>query len=252
MEKYQKMWRYMESNEADTFVSSYREGVERVLSGNYAFLCESTMLHYLLQRNCNLTQIGGLLDNKGYGIATPKGSKWRDRISDAILFLQEKGVIQMYYDKWWKKRKRKLRGNGVKGSGEPLENEDDFIGGEEWDDDEDDESEEGSCGSGKKKSLNEMAMASSLGVVNIGGIFVVLLCGLAFAVTVAVVEFCYGRKAFVAYMDSNKSMENADDDDENRERGERRASRAKRMKRDGFLVRTNLSEFWNLTSTYYF
>jgi hypothetical protein len=48
------------------------------------------------------------------------------------------------------------------------------------------------CGD-EKKSLNEMAMASALGVVNIGGIFVVLLCGLAFAVVVAVAEFCWAR-----------------------------------------------------------
>ena len=41
--------------------------------------------------------IGGLLDSKGYGIATPKGSKWRDEVSKAILFLQEKGVIQVGY-----------------------------------------------------------------------------------------------------------------------------------------------------------
>lgn len=39
---------------------------------------------------------------KGYGIATPKGSPWRDKISLAILELQEKGDIQMLYDKWWK------------------------------------------------------------------------------------------------------------------------------------------------------
>ena len=84
------MWRYMESNQPETFVHSYEEGVDRVLKEDYAFLCESTMLDYLVQRNCNLTQIGGLLDNKGYGIATPKGSKWKDRISKAILFLQVK------------------------------------------------------------------------------------------------------------------------------------------------------------------
>ena len=35
-------------------------------------------------------------------IATPKGSLWRDRISLAILDLQERGEIQMLYDKWWK------------------------------------------------------------------------------------------------------------------------------------------------------
>ena len=49
----------------------------------------------VVQRDCNLTQIGGLLDSKGYGIATPKGSKWRDPLSLAILELQEKGTIQV-------------------------------------------------------------------------------------------------------------------------------------------------------------
>ncbi|XP_025836785.1 glutamate receptor ionotropic, kainate 1-like [Agrilus planipennis] len=99
---YQKMWRFMESRQPSVFVQSYEEGIERVLKGNYAFLMESTMLDYVVQRDCNLTQIGGLLDSKGYGIATPKGSPWRDKISLAILELQEKGVIQILYDKWWK------------------------------------------------------------------------------------------------------------------------------------------------------
>lgn len=30
------------------------------------------------------------------------GSPWRDKISLAILELQEKGEIQILYDKWWK------------------------------------------------------------------------------------------------------------------------------------------------------
>jgi hypothetical protein len=30
------------------------------------------------------------------------GSPWRDKISLAILELQEKGIIQILYDKWWK------------------------------------------------------------------------------------------------------------------------------------------------------
>ena len=96
IETYQKMWRYMESNEEKTFVNSYEEGVQRVLDGRYAFLCESSMVDYLIQRNCNLTQVGGLLDNKGYGIATPKGSKWRDRISNAVLFLQVRAGLSFH------------------------------------------------------------------------------------------------------------------------------------------------------------
>ena len=145
MERYQKMWRYMESHVAETFVNSYEEGVNRVLNGSYAFLGESAMLDYLVQRNCNLTQIGGLLDSKGYGIATPKGSKWRDKISKAILFLQEKGVIQMYYDKWWKSHGR-------------------------WSDNQD-------CNNRRNTWAGKQASAAALGVVNIGGVFVVLLVG---------------------------------------------------------------------------
>ncbi|XP_053978653.1 glutamate receptor ionotropic, kainate 2 isoform X3 [Hylaeus volcanicus] len=151
---YQKMWRFMESKSKAVFVQSYEEGVKKVLESNYAFLMESTMLDYAVQRDCNLTQIGGLLDSKGYGIATPKGSPWRDKISLAILELQEKGVIQILYDKWWK-------------------NTGDVCNRDE-----------------KSKE----SKANALGVENIGGVFVVLLCGLALAILVAILEFCWNSK----------------------------------------------------------
>ena len=76
IETYQKMWKFMESRQPSAFVPNYEEGVQRVLNGNYAFLTESTMLDYIVQRNCNLTQVGGLLDSKAYGIAMPVG-EWR-------------------------------------------------------------------------------------------------------------------------------------------------------------------------------
>jgi glutamate receptor, ionotropic, invertebrate len=67
------MWASMESVRPSVFTSSNTEGVERVSKGkmSYAFLMESTAIEYHAQRNCNLTQIGGLLDSKGYGIAMP-------------------------------------------------------------------------------------------------------------------------------------------------------------------------------------
>lgn len=33
--------------------------------GNYAFLMESTSIEYTIERNCDLTQVGGMLDSKG-------------------------------------------------------------------------------------------------------------------------------------------------------------------------------------------
>lgn len=82
------------------------------------------------------------------------GSPWRDKISLAILELQEKGEIQMLYDKWWKSPKE-------------------------------------TCKADKERQLSK---ASALGVNNIGGIFVVLLCGLAFAVLIAIVEFYHNSR----------------------------------------------------------
>lgn len=65
IETYKKMWRNMENKKFIAFTSTYEEGIKRVNQGNYAFLMESTMLDYIVQRDCNLTQIGGLLDTKG-------------------------------------------------------------------------------------------------------------------------------------------------------------------------------------------
>lgn len=95
------MWRFMESKEPSVFASSYAKGIQRVLEGNYAFLMESTTIEYVVKKNCNLTQIGGLLDSKDYGIALPIGSPWRDKISLAILEMQEYGVIQQERNRWW-------------------------------------------------------------------------------------------------------------------------------------------------------
>lgn len=70
---YQRMWSAMESAEPSVFVTTNQEGEERVAKSKrlYAFLMESVSIEYIVERNCNVTQIGGLLDSKGYGIAMP-------------------------------------------------------------------------------------------------------------------------------------------------------------------------------------
>uniref|UniRef100_A0A671WNA0 Glutamate receptor n=1 Tax=Sparus aurata TaxID=8175 RepID=A0A671WNA0_SPAAU len=75
---YQRMWNFMHSKQPSVFVKSTEEGIARVLNSNYAYLLESTMNEYYRQRNCNLTQIGGLLDTKGYGIGMPVGELERN------------------------------------------------------------------------------------------------------------------------------------------------------------------------------
>lgn len=67
------MWSFMESARPSVFASSNKEGEERVVrgKGGYAYLMESTTIEYVVERNCDLTQVGGMLDSKGYGIAMP-------------------------------------------------------------------------------------------------------------------------------------------------------------------------------------
>ena len=70
---YERMWNFMNNAKPTVFVNTTKEGIIRVKKGSYAYLLESTMNEYIVQRNCELMQVGGLLDSKGYGIGTPRG-----------------------------------------------------------------------------------------------------------------------------------------------------------------------------------
>ncbi|GIY16634.1 glutamate receptor ionotropic, kainate 5 [Caerostris extrusa] len=131
------MWRFME-NRPSVFRHRLRRRCQKSAGGNYAFLMESTILDYRMQRDCNLTQVGGLLDSKGYGIATPMGEGCHPDAVQQVV--EEFGV---------------------------------------------------SCA---REDKNKEGKANSLGVGNIGGVFVVLLCGLAVAVVAAIVEFFWNSR----------------------------------------------------------
>lgn len=74
---YQKMYTFMMAN-PNLLTSSNPEGLNRVKTEDYAFLMESTSIEYIVERNCDVTQVGGLLDDKGYGIAMRK-SEWEEK-----------------------------------------------------------------------------------------------------------------------------------------------------------------------------
>lgn len=136
------------------FVQSNDKGKEEVEKGNYAFFMESTSIEYTIERNCNLTQIGGLLDSKGYGIGLAKNSTrkrdYRTKLSEAILSLQESGVLEVLKNRWWKEK----RGGGACDI-------DDSQGGE---------------------GVKELTLA------NVGGVFVVLGMGIATSFTLCAME----------------------------------------------------------------
>ncbi|KAI3388463.1 hypothetical protein SNEBB_009644 [Seison nebaliae] len=152
---YERMYNFM-AKCSDCFVPSNGEGFRRVKEGKYAFIMESKTINYMIQRDCELTQVGGLLASKGYGIGTPTNSPFRDILSDRILQMQEMGDIQSLYNLWWKKKK----------------------GG-------------GKCIS---QDTSETDDATTLGLANVGGVFLILCVGIGIGFIMACLEFSWHMK----------------------------------------------------------
>uniref|UniRef100_A0A061QLK3 Putative glutamate receptor n=1 Tax=Cupiennius salei TaxID=6928 RepID=A0A061QLK3_CUPSA len=153
---YQKMFKFMQKHSSEVYVSNNNAGISKVKDGNYAYLMEATTIEYNTERECNLTQIGGLLDSKGYGIAVRKGnSKLRAWLSGGILQLQEEGKLHTFKERWWKEKK----------------------GG-------------GRCSDASKSS----GSVNELGLGNVGGVFVVMLLGMCLSAFVGIVEFLWFQR----------------------------------------------------------
>lgn len=150
IEIYKKIYEFMEKHAS--YVTSNDNGKEKVEQGNFALFMESTSIEYITERNCNLTQIGSPLDSKNYGIATrkfpPYRKPYRMLLSQAILQLQENGMLHVLKNRWWKER------HGV-----------------------------GTCSDDAKGGgVTELSLA------NVGGVFVVLLGGMGLAFILALFE----------------------------------------------------------------
>ncbi|XP_059912970.1 glutamate receptor 1-like isoform X2 [Gadus macrocephalus] len=101
---FEKMWSFMKSADPSVFVKSTNEGMTRVRKskGKYAYLLESSMNEYIEQRKpCDTMKVGGNLDSKGYGVATPKGSPLRNPVNLAVLKLNEQGLLDKLKNRWW-------------------------------------------------------------------------------------------------------------------------------------------------------
>ncbi|XP_038214236.1 glutamate receptor ionotropic, kainate 2-like [Zerene cesonia] len=98
---YKSMYQKMMQQEMP---SSNEAGIEKVMKEQYAFFAESTTIEYTIERNCEVTMVGELLDNKGYGIAMKKNSQYRHSMNLALLNLQESGVLREMKHRWWKEK----------------------------------------------------------------------------------------------------------------------------------------------------
>ncbi|KAG9348263.1 hypothetical protein JZ751_001998 [Albula glossodonta] len=203
---YQRMWNFMHSKQPSVFVKSTEEGIARVLNSNYAYLLESTMNEYYRQRNCNLTQIGGLLDTKGYGIGMPVGKPFTSIVGKAHLCSHPASIMgKLLLCSLQAPSSVTVSSNSVVSKPHLLpvvsklhhyamssiyrdefdlailklqeDNRLEILKRKWWD--------------GGQCPKEEDHRAKGLGMENIGGIFVVLVCGLLVAIFMAVLEFVW-------------------------------------------------------------
>merc|ERR1712128_279391 len=154
---YQRINSFMTGvHQSEAMMNGNMEGVEKVeeADGKYAFFMESASIQYLVERRCKLSQVGGLLDSKGYGIATQKGTPYKTLLDNAILKLMEGGALHRLKVRWWKQK----RGGGAC---------------------------DAKAGGGG---------VSPLGLANVAGVFLVTMIGCAVAGFFAFLEFLYGTK----------------------------------------------------------
>ncbi|CAF3643389.1 unnamed protein product [Rotaria socialis] len=153
---FKSMWNFMQQHKDDVFVTSNREGIEKVRNakGKFALLLESTLNEYVNERHpCNTMRIGENIDAKGYGIATPLGSDLREAINIAVLELTESGFLERLKQKWYYERSE-------------------------------------CTNSGSKDSK----VSKPLTLANVAGMFYVLIIGLGSAMVIAFVEFLFKAK----------------------------------------------------------
>lgn len=70
--EYMKIYKLMQKYEDEVMVGDNKDGVKKAEDEKYAFFMESVSIEYETQRHCDLTKIGGELDEKSYGIAMRK------------------------------------------------------------------------------------------------------------------------------------------------------------------------------------
>ncbi|KAL5012642.1 hypothetical protein ScPMuIL_011193 [Solemya velum] len=102
---YAEIYEVMSSTKPSVFVQSTAEGINRVRKskGKYAFFLESPANEYQNNRRpCDTMSVGGTLNSKGFGIATPENSPIRDALNLAVLELIEKGTLHKLRTTWWK------------------------------------------------------------------------------------------------------------------------------------------------------
>lgn len=102
MPEYSKMWAQMSTLAPQSMVNRVEQGFERVMKGRYAFIWDTPTIRYEISENCDLMEIGDPFDLKGYGLGLQKYAPFGEKLSWALLKLNDDGVLYRLERKWFR------------------------------------------------------------------------------------------------------------------------------------------------------
>ncbi|RWS07675.1 uncharacterized protein B4U79_10389 [Dinothrombium tinctorium] len=84
---------------------SNSQGIQMVkdMNGKYAFFMESTSIEYIMGKECDVMQLGNLINSRSYAIAMRKNFEWKTQINMALVSMQERGILRQLKEKWFPK-----------------------------------------------------------------------------------------------------------------------------------------------------
>ncbi|XP_059141818.1 glutamate receptor ionotropic, kainate 2-like [Physella acuta] len=102
MRHYAAMWAHMSTLTPNSMSRTTQIGIERVKKGKYAFIWDSPYIRNVISNECDLMEIGSPFDLKGYGLAYRKNAPFGEKLSMAILKMQDDGLLYKMERKWFR------------------------------------------------------------------------------------------------------------------------------------------------------
>ena len=92
------------SEHEDDVMMATAEGIEKAKQGNYAYITESQIGEYAVNKDCDLIIVGDHFRSTHFSFAFPRGQGdgLRKRVNKALLELEDNGVMETLRRKWWK------------------------------------------------------------------------------------------------------------------------------------------------------
>ena len=98
---YKDVWARIQAS-GNNVVRNMEDGLERIRSGNFALIVESTDAAYISSKPpCDLLSLDQFLSIAHYAFAFKKGNPLRQEFDDAIQKMQQEGELQKLFHKWW-------------------------------------------------------------------------------------------------------------------------------------------------------